>query len=93
MATHGTGWHQEEAGTGRHGSISGQRWTSRRTSSPVQPLPEPVSPLGDETLAFVRAYEAAEQERRFRATRAALGGVVAGLAVRAYHGGRRLNPR
>ncbi len=88
-----TGGHQSMAGHGDHGSYSAQRWAARRTVSPVQPLPEPTGPLisSPAANAFVAELVADMDARKSRAVRAAVGGVVAGLAVRAYHRGGRLS--
>lgn len=90
---HGTAWHQNDPE--RHQQSLAQRWSARRSLSAVQPLPEPTGPqIGSPAAnAFVAEFAADMEARKSRAVRAAIGGVVAGLAVRAWHNGRRLNPR
>lgn len=85
---HGTSWHQNSPE--RHQQFIG---SIRRSQSLVHPLPEPTGPQisSPGANAFVAEYVADQEMRRYRATRAALGGVVAGLAVRAAHQGRRLS--
>ena len=82
----GTGWHQQDAGAGRH------RRPRSAMPRPVQ-VERAASPLSSNAVTqFIGAYEmaeAAEHARRARFGRAVVGGVLGFALVKSYQNRRR----
>jgi hypothetical protein len=84
-SVNGTGFHQAQAGAGRH--------RRPRSSMSAQPIERVQSPLSTSDVdSFISAYEMAERAeamRRARRGRAIVGGVVSVALVRHWQRGRR----